>query len=540
MQEHQHNQQSDDLASTPYDQSKGTSKRHSGQDHNFVQQLKAGISQSPQMQEMAQLQAMANQYSVVQRQTAPAAKEDTDPVYDAIDWGSILSNPSYTATQQTSLYTILRSPPYSWPSNATIDKHIFQHLRDKYYTGKSEQDQKMVQAADGWSLKAGAQVWIPTFEGYRQYMKQRADAQDPLIGPFYQQHLAQYAPEVPAEEEEKNTPTKTKQATGDHVSGYVGDDAVGTLHIAWTFDDGPTAESDDMEQVMGGDRATWYVVRRNIMENKEANLKALKAKQDAGGEIAIHSPHPTIDHINWFKTRGQSAYPYPGYPDIGTAIADLRFFKKMLDQEGITPRFVRVPGGMVSELTEYAAALGADHSLKKYDGAKTAAMYLAYKIIAGDSYSSISKVIGDTVTHKKAHATITADYQALKAALNSMNLLSWGGDSDPMKIEAQSWDAESSGTGLSNTAEKRSKSAVDKIAKGGKDRSMVILAHDTRPRPRYDTKPKALNVAAVEQTKREMERYAMDRKVQIEYHTMSSLFQQVTGKNVDEIEVNYK
>lgn len=119
---------------------------------------------------------------------------------------------------------------------------------------------------------------------------------------------------------------------------------------------------------MDGDRATWYVVYSNILNDKEGYLKALKARQDAGGEIAIHSPHPKIDHMNWFpatrkgtekgersKTEDAKGGHYR-YNSVEDTMKDLTAFQKLLTGYGIKTKFVRLPGGLVSELAEYRSA----------------------------------------------------------------------------------------------------------------------------------------------------------------------------------------
>ena len=349
----------------------------------------------------------------------------------------------------------------------------------------------------------------------------------------------------------KGTFTESNEVSqGDHenTSGnreVAGDpDGEKVLMVAWTIDDGPrgTKTKKMMAEGLGGIKAaTWYIQYSNMANGWDKKVARLKEVQEQGGEIAIHSFLPNHDHHTWFPIRGSHpAYSTP-YADASQdrIIADLTSFKGKLNEAGIRAKFVRLPGGLVSELVFYLKSLGVKNDRFK----------LARKIIAGEPLH------GNPAAEKVAQ-----DYNTLKAGLSSLDLALWGGssnwldlDTDPGKISSQSWTAESSGVGARNdNATKRihptrqgknkPKDAIfERIVNGkweaGVSKGMVILAHDTTD---GTGRNKQLNdVEAVKADRLEMEHVAKQNGIRIEYHTMSSLFNAVTGENIDTYDVNY-
>lgn len=547
MSEHQNEQSQKDTITSNQDHVSGTAKGIPSAKHNQAMQLQAMIQNSPKMQRLQSFQDSADQHAAVQRQPISGKQEPTstqegesgDPVYDAIDWSAITrGEPFQVKKGKTSIYGIIRARGWAETYGPSVTAHIIQHLRARYEKSKPP---KMT---DNLNFKEGEWITVPNFKSYQTYMAQRAKADDPAIKPFYNQHLAQAVPqeqekENPKVEEQKKTETNAqtdpkkkpsdKTELSGNVGGYTKGDHVGTLHVAWTFDDGPNkTNTPEMDKAMDGDRSTWYVVYSNILKDKENYLKALKARQDAGGEIAIHSPHPKIDHMNWFpatrkatkdgessKTEDAKGGHY-GYNSVEDTMKGLGEFKKLLTKYGIKTKFVRLPGGLVSELAEYARTLGFG---------KTSGI-VAREVIKGKEYS---KTYGGS---KANYDTIAKDFKTFKTGLNKLGLLAWGGAAKPLTIPTQTWEAESSGGKLSNNAPEKMSTLIGSIAKEQKDRSLVILAHDTSPE----------NVKAVDKAKAAAENKAKSdsAKVLIKYHTMSSLFQQVTGENPETLNVDYK
>ena len=100
----------------------------------------------------------------------------------------------------------------------------------------------------------------------------------------------------------------------------------------------------------------------------------------------------------------------------------------------------------------------------------------------------------------------------------------WGGSKDG-SISVQSWEAESAGsnTGRSDTVPQQQINAMGKLSRGQGGRtsySYVILCHDNS----------ASDVSEVQTDIKLMEQEAKEPHIEVIYHTMSSLYEQVTGK----------
>jgi hypothetical protein len=311
------------------------------------------------------------------------------------------------------------------------------------------------------------------------------------------------------------------------------------FRVAWTIDDGPqgtNTEAMKTEGLGGLKNVTWYVQRDRI-DGKDAEFKKLKALQDGGGEIAIHSFHPSVDHSTWFPVSGSAltekqkkvyGTPYAGQTE-DVIMGDLTSFYKELSNYGIKVKFVRLPGGLTSELSLYAKTLGVQDA----ETIKT----IKKKILANED-----------VSHDGTAAIqIQKDFQTIKKKLAELDLLEWSGTVDPLAIEGQSWQSETSGQAgrADSTTKKTSKGAQGTTLPGdagifenklneleAQNRvsgSLVILTHDNS----------TADASAVAEDKKEMERLADIRGVTIEYHTMSSLFGKVTGKDASNYDVQY-
>jgi peptidoglycan/xylan/chitin deacetylase (PgdA/CDA1 family) len=274
------------------------------------------------------------------------------------------------------------------------------------------------------------------------------------------------------------------------------------IHVAWTLDDGPTAETPAMRKALGAMPATWYIMRNQLGtgETLAAKLKELKAIQDSGSEIAIHSAHPTQAHVAWFPVQVAGAVP-KAYETVQEFIADLTAFRNLLTQNGIAVKFVRFPGGAYTEVFRYLESQGvADETERKV---------LTKKILRQESVADQAEGVRKVAT----------DYDAIRTALDSLGLKIWDGSTAGPLLSFQSWEAESSGTGLTDNVTEKFKKLVDDFAKAKRERSLLVLAHDTHGK----------NAAEVQKDIAEMESYAATNGVQIRYHTNSSLFAKVRG-----------
>ncbi|MEE8294892.1 MAG: polysaccharide deacetylase family protein, partial [Sphingomonadales bacterium] len=293
------------------------------------------------------------------------------------------------------------------------------------------------------------------------------------------------------------------------------------IKIAWTFDDGPVGKTEAMRKSLGLTHATWYIMFNEIMNNEKKNIEDLKEIQKSGGEIAIHSFHKDDSHVAWFpmSTKGS-------YRDIEAAMNDLAIFKTYLTGKELKVKFVRLPFGLITELSQYLADQGV------YSEEKTKRLTIAKQIIKG-AYE------GSEVGALK----VKTDFEFMKTKINGLGLHLWGGSrNNGREISYQSWEAETSGvpsraddttTEVSEARKKQQLSVpakdkdkagrfegiVNKVATGGRSHSLVILAHETTQE----------DVDAVKVDKDKMEEYATSKKVKIEYYTMSGLYKALRG-----------
>ena len=288
------------------------------------------------------------------------------------------------------------------------------------------------------------------------------------------------------------------------------------VRVAWTMDDGPTAVTGDMRKALGNIPATWYIMRNQIeaAADPTAKLAELKTAQDGGSEIAIHGLHKTKSHLAWFPSKSRESYP-----SIDAALTDLEAFYAQLTGAGIRVRFVRLPYGEVTEVTHLLATLGmADEKLRGE---------VARMIIRGEDVSK----------HGNIATSAKAEWEKFTAKLAVLGLHNWGGaGADKPEISVQSWEAESSGTGLTDNVtashggkvkaneQGKFERLVDSV-KEGEPRSLVVLAHDTDPK-----RDKA-NITEVKHDIERMNSYASSKQVRVEYYTMSELFMLTRGKD---------
>jgi peptidoglycan/xylan/chitin deacetylase (PgdA/CDA1 family) len=274
------------------------------------------------------------------------------------------------------------------------------------------------------------------------------------------------------------------------------------IHVAWTMDDGPTPATPKMKTVMGGRPTTWFIMCNQLGTGAKlkANLAELQALQATGHEIAIHSAHPTAARVSWFPVKVAGAVPL-AYDSVQAFIADLADFTELLKQHGITPTFVRMPGGEITEVSAYLRAQGVADSETRNR--------LARKILRQESVAGESAGVEN----------VAADYDAIRAALDVLGLKLWGGSSGGPTISFQSWEAESSASGLTDNVTTFFKRLVNEFATERRERSLIVLAHDTNEG----------NAKEVQKDIREMEGYPDANGVQIRYHTLSGLLTQVRG-----------
>lgn len=332
----------------------------------------------------------------------------------------------------------------------------------------------------------------------------------------------------------------------------VGGDEKGkkTILIAWSFDDGPTEHTKTLMSKLGLNNVTWFVVKANLLTKIgkwDQNMKRYKAVVAAGGEVGIHMQDEKIDQKFWFPAKGTAGKDY--YATIEEAMADLKTFHDELKEESLDVKFIRLPGGLTSELQKYATHVGFKKDLRK----------VANAIQAGQSFSTLGYP-NKTEAEKKiftelkvGYDKMLADYSTFKKALVDQQLLLWNNTKDPNVIKAESWETETSGvvrrhdklTKAVNQIEARNKYWKTKdyvaeiagrferlagLTKPGATRSFIVLAHDTTPE----------DVDAILKDKEAMEAYAKANGVKIEYVTLSTLFKRTTGKDAATFKPNYK
>ncbi|ACY14587.1 polysaccharide deacetylase [Haliangium ochraceum DSM 14365] len=316
--------------------------------------------------------------------------------------------------------------------------------------------------------------------------------------------------------DDKEGSIKPSRVAGDKNSNKI-------LRVALTVDDGPSSTlTGSLADDLGDLRATWYVQRNKFQGAGAKYYDLLKQIQGKGGEIAIHSFHETQNHAFWFPAHGPHAnysFPYAGTSQ-GEIMRDLASFQNELKARDLRARFVRLPGGLFSELGVYAKEKG----IKENDN-------FARDLIAN---RDISK-------YGPAGQQIARDFRVLKDGLNAAGLLLWGGTAKPLDILALSWTGESRGGDDGGKGDillgGTFRSRVNALADGAStSASFVILTHDTSQRVYLD---ELLGVSGKKGDLLRMDEYAQDKRVRLEYYTMSQLFELQTEQDPDKIEVNY-
>lgn len=358
----------------------------------------------------------------------------------------------------------------------------------KYLT-KKYKDIVVYKHGTGTILKANSSITIPTFDAYKnKYLIK----QEPI--------------------EESETKIVTDQS---NIGGYTGANPRGIIRVAWTFDDGPyiSAPNDFTTQLqsdldsLGITGVTWFLVRSRL--NTQSDYNRLRSIQNQGGEIAIHELDPEGNKYYWFNGHDKP------YPNIEQAVNDLRTFKQELNNAGIRVKFVRLPGGIHSEISSYLKKRGVPNAAQA-----------AREIIAGNTGYDWK---------------VEQDYKYLMNALSSLGLKLWNGSGRGLPeiglpLSSNSWQAESVGIrstkrGADNVTRHQAparksmseyklgifENKVDKIAQTGINDSVVVLAHDTSQE----------DITEVMADVNTMNAYAKSKQVLIEYLTMSQLYQKI-------------
>jgi peptidoglycan/xylan/chitin deacetylase (PgdA/CDA1 family) len=352
------------------------------------------------------------------------------------------------------------------------------------------------------------------------------------------------------DEKPKEDADKDKATTVALKPEFAGDEkGKKTILIAWSFDDGPTDHTKRLMSELGINNVTWFVVKANLLTKTgkwKENMKRYNGVVAAGGEVGIHMQDEKIDQKFWFPAKGTAGKDY--YATIEEAMADLKTFHGELNKEGLDAKFIRLPGGLTSELQKYATHVGFTKNLRK----------VANAIQAGQAFSTLgypNKTEAEKKIFKKLNAgynKMLADYTTFKKALNDQQLLLWNNTENPNVIKAESWETETSGvigrhdklTKAVTHLEARKKefgadyvtataSRFERLAaqtKPGTTRSYIVLAHDTTND----------DVDAILEDKKVMEAHAKANGVKIEYVTLSTLFKRTTGKDAATFKPSYK
>jgi hypothetical protein len=290
-----------------------------------------------------------------------------------------------------------------------------------------------------------------------------------------------------------------------HVAGCADPDpSYKIIRIAWTLDDGPTVFTEGMRQILGERGGTWFIMRGllgegDVLQRRLQNLVELQERQH--NEIAIHSMHPTQDHGAWFPVRVSQGVPHV-YDSTAQAMQDLTDFVGLLRGAGLTIHFVRLPGGLISEVLAYLESVGVQGSQRRS---------IADRIIQGED------VTGDAPDARP----VQEDYQTLQSTLSTLGLHLWGGGGAGTPLtQEQSWEAESSGRGLTDDVTDRFTGLVNAFGSVHRSRSLIVLAHDNTQ----------VDVVEVGRDVLAMETYADRHGVRVEYYGLSDLFRVVRGE----------
>lgn len=337
-------------------------------------------------------------------------------------------------------------------------------------------------------------------------------------------------------------PSEPKREFGGDLKGKK------TILIAWTFDDGPHQLTNKLSLKLGIKNVTWFIVKSNMLKGNKwhEHIARYRKYQDMGGEVALHAQHKTIDHILWFPAK--KGADYDCYDSIEIAMAELKIFKEELEKDGIKTKFTRLPGGLISQLADYARHYGL---VMKTNGKSDNGMKAARAVINGNSFNSLGFTgsSAEIAALKTGFTKIVSDFATFKKSLKAMGVLLWGNTKKPSEIVPQSWEAESSGTlrlednitravTLKKLRDKRAGGSyragkferlADRVKVGETTRSFIVLSHDTSD----------AYIEAIVEDKKTMEAYARKKGVKIEYVTMSTLFGRVTGEDAATFEPDY-
>lgn len=294
-----------------------------------------------------------------------------------------------------------------------------------------------------------------------------------------------------------------------------------TIHVAWTFDDGPTLFSDRMRaafrKATGDQPMTWYVVRANAEDPTRGGLPRLKKLQDDGDEIALHAMHKADaknpkkrhEHVAWFPAPCEKGGEC--YPNVKEAMDDFKAFRDLLEGTGIRIKFTRFPYGLFTELLRYLGKKG--FSTKEVNRAYPEIDPIVNNLIKRDNKYKVPKTPHDATDVQK-------DFDYIFNRLDAWSVHEWGGKASG-GLSRQSWETESSGVPKrSNGVLADFEKSVARMITDRRRGSLVVLTHELTPE---DIDAMVKNIAG-------MHKFAADHGVTVRYHTMSDLYQILTRK----------
>lgn len=315
-----------------------------------------------------------------------------------------------------------------------------------------------------------------------------------------------------SEQAQSGEQTLRQQPTPTHIAGQnPPSHPYRIIRLAWTLDDGPTNFTSVMRRTLGMRRGTWFIMRNSLGQGNtlQSNLENMRNLQNTQrNEFAIHSMHPNRSHGAWFPVRVGSGTPKI-YDTMQEAMTHLSQFVTLLRRANINVSFVRLTGGLISELKAYLRSEGvADESQRDA---------FARGIIRGED-------VGASAPQAQ---NVQRDFRLLQRTLQSLHLHLWGGGSGNHEIAAQSWEAESAGPsaqrrGLSDNVTGKFNRLVDQFtqARHQRPRSLIILAHDVDQE----------NAEEVGRDVQAMESYAQRNGVRVEYYTLTDLYRIIRGR----------
>ncbi len=322
------------------------------------------------------------------------------------------------------------------------------------------------------------------------------------------------------------------------------------IYVAITIDDGPRrGPTEDFIRFLNdeGIKATFYVVRSNIEQYGEDNYyKLAQTLLKQGHEIAIHEALPRAEAnrtILFAPSRGggdrtEHVPPFPSrrfwsYRNNDYWGAHLESFKAELKSNvGADAKFLRVPGGLFTELMDYRSFMGSNYRVNSLIAWMNRTYRFDREYTQDEKLASLQRVVGSRNLRR-----IYLKMNDFMKWMDVNDLKLWGGRSimgstsrttsferqiTTQYIDPQSWTAEI-GT-RTNNAEYVISRRFRRFQAGGRVNNaiapyVVVLTHDN---PGY--------ISTFRRTIRRIKNLhqVRDGEICLEFVTMSELYKTVS------------